>query len=150
MNPPSDPHKTLFTYTECSAQTESARRVHLFAHVPGREELVVFYARALPAQSSKVWRMRILPQDLSNQIQATFHSLRLPLAPKVRNWNSLHFMRTLEVEFLGASIVLGWDTHESGLCDALEPLTSLLFMIVQELKADMAKHDLSVCSDENL
>lgn len=145
------PHReTLFTYVECHAQSESASRVHEFAHEPGIEGLVISYVRKSGDACIGPWKMRRLPSELSEKIVMVFDRLSLPLDPKVRDWNSIHFNRYLEVNRQGGSIRAWWDTGASSLSNSLEPLISLIRDVVEELKEEMAQADFQTCGDDLL
>lgn len=139
--------KTLFTYGECYAQSESAVRVHKFAYEPGIDGLVIFYTRKRGDECLMPWQMCRLPGELSDQIEKTFDIVHLPLALKVSDWTSLHFNRYLEVDRRGGNIKVYWDTAASNHGDALEPLLGLIRGVVEELRQEMDAIDLKTCDD---
>ncbi|WP_395737871.1 hypothetical protein [Prosthecobacter sp.] len=138
MTPPDAPHTALFIYSEAFAQSEKGRRFHVFARLEDSGQRVIFYTHDMPELPITVWRQHDLPEALATQIEDTFASLKIPLNPEVRAWDSMHYVRSLELQVQGATFYIGWDTSESALADALSPLTSLIAPLVAEMKASLA------------
>ncbi|MDI1314256.1 hypothetical protein [Prosthecobacter sp.] len=134
MRPPSIPHAALFIYSESFALTEDGRRFHVFARLEGSNQWIFFYTRDKPEQPVTIWYEHDLTIPLATQIEDTFGALKIPLNPGVRTCDDQEHYRGLESQVQGASFFLGWDTADSELADALEPLISLLRPLVDEMK----------------
>ncbi len=150
MTPPSIPHTALFIYSESFAQTEGGRRFHVFARLEDSDRWIFFYTRDRPEQPITIWYEHDLAPPLATQIEDTFGALRIPLNPGVRNCDNEEHHRGLESQVQGASFYLGWDTADSELADALEPLISLLRPLVDEMKAVLDTNDPQPFSVEDL
>jgi len=141
MTPPSIPHTALFIYSECFADSEEGRRFHVFARLEDSPHHVIFFTRDNPDLPITVWHQHELPESLATQIEDTFNALKIPLNPRVRSCDSLHYHRGLELQVQGASLYLGWDAADSELADALAPMLNLLQPLVDEMKARLEAND---------
>ncbi|OYW77984.1 MAG: hypothetical protein B7Z37_01650 [Verrucomicrobia bacterium 12-59-8] len=147
MTPPTIPHTALFIYSECFAQSEDGRRFHVFARLEDSDRWIFFYTRDKPEQPITIWYEHDLAHPLATQIEETFGALKIPLNPGVRTCDNQEHHRCLELQVQGASFHLGWDTADSELADALDPLVSLLRPLVDEMKAVLDANDPQPSSD---
>ncbi|MCF7789116.1 MAG: hypothetical protein K9N47_23530 [Prosthecobacter sp.] len=148
MTPPSIPHSALFIYSESFAQSEDGRRFHVFARLEDSHHWIFFYTRDKPEQPITIWYEHDLAAALATQIEDTFGALKIPLNAGVRTCNDQQHYRGLESQVQGASFYLGWDTADSELADALEPLINLLRPLVDEMKAVLDANDPQLSSNK--